>query len=188
MLHRVPRAGEADARAALFWHEQARFRMAAPLDAFDIAILNLLQRDSGTTADMLAASVPLSPSAIARRIRRLRADGVIERDMALLAPELVGRRLHAIVHVQLHEHAQHRGLEALRRRLIDADEVQIAAEVSGGFDLMLMVVARDMPDFNRFADAMLAGDPVVRRYETSFVKKVIKRSLTVALDAGDIRD
>ena len=33
--------------------------------------------------------------------------------------------------------------------------------------------------FNAFADTMLAGDPVVRRYETRFVKK--RRKYTTAL-------
>jgi DNA-binding Lrp family transcriptional regulator len=45
------------------------------LDSFDLALLNLAQRDDSRTADQLAARVPLSPSAIARRRRRLRARG-----------------------------------------------------------------------------------------------------------------
>ena len=43
------------------------------LDRFDISLLNLIQRDDGQTADALAEKVALSPSAIARRLRRLRS-------------------------------------------------------------------------------------------------------------------
>ena len=49
------------------------------LDRFDIALLNLVQRDDAQTAEGLAEKVPLSPSAIARRLRRLRAEGIIAR-------------------------------------------------------------------------------------------------------------
>ena len=54
------------------------------LDRFDLALLNLVQADDSQTADQLAARVALSPSAIARRLRRLRADGWIARTIALL--------------------------------------------------------------------------------------------------------
>ena len=62
------------------------------LDRFDIALLNVVQRDDGQTAEALAEAIPLSPSAIARRLRRLRADGIIARTIALLSPRLVDRR------------------------------------------------------------------------------------------------
>jgi DNA-binding Lrp family transcriptional regulator len=47
------------------------------LDRFDRQLLNLVQRDDSRTADSLAEEVPLSPSAIARRLRRLRGGGWI---------------------------------------------------------------------------------------------------------------
>ena len=59
------------------------------LDRFDIALLNVVQRDDGQTADAFAEKIPLSPSAIARRLRRLRAEGAIARTIALLSPRLV---------------------------------------------------------------------------------------------------
>ena len=70
------------------------------LDPFDAALLNEVQRDDSLTADTLAERVPLSPSAIARRLRRLRADGSIGRTIALLGPRLLGDRLRALVAAQ----------------------------------------------------------------------------------------
>jgi uncharacterized protein (DUF885 family) len=63
------------------------------LDPFDLALLNLIQRDDSQTADQLAAQVALSPSAIARRLRRLRADGWIGRTIALLSNRFTDQRL-----------------------------------------------------------------------------------------------
>ena len=94
------------------------------LDRFDLALLNLVQRDDGRTAESLAGEVALSPSAIARRLRRLRAEGIIARTIALLAPRFVDRRLRALVLIQLSEHADIKGKNALEKRLLSAPCVQ----------------------------------------------------------------
>ena len=73
----------------------------------------------------------------------------------------------------------------LRARLEALPEVQLCLEVSGSDDMVLLVACRDMDAFNAFADAELAASPVVRRYETSFVKKEIKNRPSIALDERD---
>jgi Lrp/AsnC family leucine-responsive transcriptional regulator len=94
------------------------------LDRFDFQLLNQVQRDDSRTADSHALNVPLSASAIARRLRRLRAQGWIARTIALLAPRLTQNRLRAIVLIQLGEHADLKGKVALERRLLAAETVQ----------------------------------------------------------------
>ena len=152
-------------------------------DAFDIALLNLVQRDDARTAESLAGDVPLSPSAIARRLRRLRADGVIARSIALLAPRLTERRLCAAVHVQLAEHADDRGKAALLERIASTEQIQFCFELTGVQDLLLLFNCRDMDEFNRIAEAVLVADATVRRYETSIVKKQLKFAPFVRLVA-----
>ena len=160
--------------------------MGRKLDRFDILLLNRLQADTLATAESLAQAVPLSPSAIARRVRSLREEGLIAADIAILSSELTADRLRAIVQVQAHEHAEEKGIASLRTRLAGAPEVQLLANVAGAFDLLVLVVTRNMAAFNAFADACLAADPAVRRYETSFIKSEIKNRPTVQLDEGDI--
>ena len=154
-------------------------------DIFDLKLLNAMQEDADRTAEELAEIIPLSPSAIARRLRRLRDDGAIARTVVLLPAAMVDRRLRALVSIQLHDHAPARGLADLKERMQARDEVQLCLEVSGSNDLVLLVACRDMAEFNAFADAELAANPVVRRYETSFVKKEIKNRPMIRLDEGD---
>ncbi len=156
------------------------------LDAFDIQLLNLLQRDSLATAEELARDVPLSASAVTRRVRRLRAEGFIAADVALLAPKLTERRLRALVRVQVHEHAEERGIAALRASLAAQDAVQMILDVAGADDLAVLVCARDMADYNALAERLFQNDPAVRRYETSFIKRVHKQSVLVPLTTGDV--
>jgi Lrp/AsnC family leucine-responsive transcriptional regulator len=155
-------------------------------DSFDLKLLNELQADADRTAEQLAELIPLSPSAIARRIRRLRESGAIAHTVALLSAEIVDRRLRAIIRLQLHEHEQAADFTDLRNRLKSRDEVQLCLEVSGSDDMLLLVACRDMAEFNAFADAELAASPIVRRYETSFVKKEIKNWPMVRLDERDV--
>ncbi|MDQ3482241.1 MAG: Lrp/AsnC family transcriptional regulator [Pseudomonadota bacterium] len=152
------------------------------LDQFDAALLNLLQHDDSRTADELAREVPLSPSAIARRLRRLRGEGWIARTVALLSPRLMERRLRAIVTVQLSEHADQRGKTALLDRIRAARQVQFCYELAGVFDLLLLFDCGDMAEFNEIAEAVLVADPTVRRYETSFVKRELQFAPFVKLD------
>lgn len=146
------------------------------LDAHDRAILALLQEDALRTADDLAAAVALSPSAIARRVRRLREEGVIIADRAVVT-ERIGPFLTALVDIQLarHELAQ---VDGLVQRLSARPEVQVVMEIAGQMDLALIIAVRDMDGFNAFADEALADDPVVRRYETRLVKR--RRKFTTA--------
>ena len=154
-------------------------------DSFDLKLLNAVQEDADRTADQLAEIIPLSPSAIARRLRRLREEGAIAGTVAILSPVLSDKRLRALVSLQLHDHAPVAGLAELKARLQELDEVQLCLEVSGSDDMVLLVTARDMAAFNAFADAELASNPVIRRYETSFVKKEVKNRPSIRLDERD---
>jgi DNA-binding Lrp family transcriptional regulator len=154
-------------------------------DSFDLKLLNAMQEDADRTAEELAELIALSPSAIARRLRRLKESGAIARTVAMVSSEFGGHRLRALIRLQLQEHAPASGLAELRARLESLAEVQLCLEVSGSDDMVLLVACRDMDTFNTFADAELAASPVVRRYETSFVKKEIKNRPIVRLDERD---
>jgi Lrp/AsnC family transcriptional regulator, leucine-responsive regulatory protein len=144
------------------------------LDRFDLALLNHVQRDDSQTADQIAEKVPLSPSAIARRLRRLRGQGWIARTIGILSPRLTENRLRALVFVQLNEHADLAGKTALEQRLLESSEVQFCYEIAGSYDLMALFDCANMADFNREAEKLLTADATVRRFETSFVKREIK--------------
>lgn len=149
------------------------------MDHLDRALLVCLQQDNLQTAERLAEQVGRSPSAVARRVRRLRAEGAIAAETAILSEAAAGHPLSAVIHVQLERHVPHEG-NLLRQRLVAHPQVQLCLDVAGAFDMVLLVVAADMEVFNAFTLAVLE-QPFVRRYETSFVKKRHKASLAVPL-------
>ena len=156
------------------------------LDAFDITLLNAVQIDDGRTADQLSADIALSPSAIARRLRRLRSDGWIARTIALLPARIIDRRLRALVFIQLKEHADLAAKKALQRAILDAPGVLLCFEISGNFDLVLLTDAPHMAAFNATTATVIENNAAVQRYETSFVKRQVKFAPAVTLDAGAV--
>jgi DNA-binding Lrp family transcriptional regulator len=150
------------------------------MDSIDRRLLNLLQRDSRRSAGQLAEEVPLSPTAITRRLQRMRAEGIIEREVVLIPVKERERRLTAVVQVQFERHTPSE-LSELKRMLAAAPEVLVCVEITGTSDMMIITSMRDMDQFNAFADE-LAVQPAVRRYETSFVKRHTKMSLAIRLD------
>lgn len=158
------------------------------IDRFDLSLLNIVQRDDSQTAEQLSERVPLSPSAIARRLRRLRSEGWIARTIALLSPRLTQPRLRAVVLLQLSEHADQRGKSALLKRIEDSPQVQFCYELAGTYDLLLLFDCADMAEFNQVAEAVLVADATVRRYETSFIKREVKFAPFVQLSDRDLAD
>jgi DNA-binding Lrp family transcriptional regulator len=162
--------------------------MYSMLDRFDLALLNLVQKDDTQTADELATRVALSPSAIARRLRRLRREGFIGRTIALLGDKLTGQRLRGIVWLQLSEHADQRGKAMLLERVRASPQVQFCYELAGSWDLLLLFDCATMAEFNDLADRVLVVDSTVHRYETNFVKHQVKFEPCVPLDSSALTD
>ena len=150
------------------------------LDRLDVQILGALQENNQATAQVLAERVPLSPSAILRRIRSYREEGVITADVSIIEPAQVGERISVIIMVQLERHSP-AAVAEFRAHLCRAPQVQVCMEISGAYDISCIAIFRGMSEFNSFTDLSIAGHPAVRRYEASFVKRRIKFTTAIPL-------
>jgi DNA-binding Lrp family transcriptional regulator len=158
--------------------------MRAKLDSIDIRLLNAIQADNQLSAEKLTEIVPLSPSAIMRRLRRLRAEGVIAYEAAVLARDVLRGRLSAFINVQL-ERTQTVAKRKLLASLLKCPEIQLCAEVTGSMDILLLVTVRSMDDLNRLVEDLLEGNPAVHRLEISFAKTFHKATFAVPLEEAD---
>jgi Lrp/AsnC family transcriptional regulator, leucine-responsive regulatory protein len=150
------------------------------LDAFDRAILQILQRDNQTPQRAIGEAVHLSAPAVQRRIQRLRANGVIVGNVALVDPQRVGQSLTLIVAVEL-ESDQPARLQGLRRRIAAATQVQQCYEVTGEVDFMLVVVVASMAEYEALAARLFSADPNVRKFRTYVAVDRFKVGLHVRL-------
>jgi Lrp/AsnC family leucine-responsive transcriptional regulator len=156
------------------------------LDRFDRQLLNLVQEDAGQTADRLAEQVALSPSAIQRRLRRMREAGVIVRETAVVDPRQVGKPTFFVVSLQV-ERERPELLAQLRRWLAAQDQVQQVFYVTGEADFVLVVTAPDTEDFDALMIRMVGENPNIRRFSTNVALSLVKRGLSipVPLDEDD---
>lgn len=138
------------------------------LDAFDREILRRVQLDARATGEDIGAAIGLSAAAVQRRLKRLRDLGVIVADVAVVDPLAVGQAMTFIVGVEL-ERERADMLDAFRRAARADPNVQQCYYVTGAADFMLIVIARDMDDFEAFTRRLLFDNPNIRRFTTSVV-------------------
>lgn len=150
------------------------------LDAFDRAILEILQRDNRTPQRLIGEAVNLSAPAVQRRIRRLEAEGVITGNVALVDPQRVGKPLTIIVAVEV-EREQPVLTAAFQRRIAAAPEVQQCYMVTGEADFVLVIAVASMAEYEALAARLFSDDPNVRKFRTSISVGRLKTGLQVPL-------
>lgn len=157
------------------------------LDAIDLHLLDLLQRDSGQSNQSLAEQVHVSPPTCLRRVRRLHEAGLIERQVAIVQPDrlaaLRGHGLACIVEVSLDRQSAEQ-LDAFEARAVRDDAVQQCWRVSPGPDFVLVVHTRDMPAYLQLTQRLFTGDANVRNVKAFFATRRAKfeTKVPVALD------
>ena len=150
------------------------------LDRFDRQLLRLVQEDIGLSAEQLAGQVPLSPSSIQRRLRRLRETGVIERQVAIVDPNTMGRPTFFIVSLKV-ERERPDLLAQLRRWLAEQEHIQQAFYVTGESDFVLVVAAPDTEAYDALMGRLVSENPNVSRFTTNVALSVVKRGLSIPI-------
>jgi Lrp/AsnC family transcriptional regulator, leucine-responsive regulatory protein len=146
---------------------------AATLDAIDRKILALLQEDNQITNQALAEKVGISPPPCHRRVRRLREEGIIARDVSLVDPVKVGRSLIVFASITL-ERQREDLLENFERKMMRHPEVMQCYFVSGDADYLVVVSVGDMAEYNEFARRVFANEPNIRMFRSSFCLARVK--------------
>lgn len=154
------------------------------MDAFDKQLLSLLQENNRQTAEQLSEKVGLSPAACQKRIKRLRESGVIARDISVLSPAAVGRRLTMVVEVTL-ERERPEILDEFKRKMRATPEVMQCYYVTGNADFILVVTARDMKDYEDFTRRFFFQNSNVRRFHTNVVMDNVKVGLAVPVEGEE---
>ena len=135
------------------------------LDAFDRAILRVVQHDNKTPQRQIAAAVNLSAAAVQRRIAAMEGAGVIARNVAILDPEALGLPITSIVEVHLRdERAQ--TVDAAKALFRDSPEVQQCYYVTGGVSFIMVLVSRDMRAYEALTRRLFAENDLVDRFRS----------------------
>lgn len=118
-------------------------RPANRFDRLDIAILSALNDNPRATSVELAKLVPLSRTAIARRISILRDMGAFTRSAEIISYQALGYEIEAVVDVA----TQSSGTNCAHKRLLEIPEVLSICSTTGQRQSVLRVISKDMNHF-----------------------------------------
>lgn len=153
------------------------------MDRIDRKILALYQHDTRRIAQSIGSEVGLSAAAVQRRLKRLRADGAIRAEVALLDNVAAGAPITCIVALSM-AGTPGAALDKMKRQLRGNPNVQQCYHVTGSMDFILVVTAASMEDYGSFAREWFESSAIVARYETFVTLDRVKvgLSLPVRLD------
>ncbi|OYW54624.1 MAG: AsnC family transcriptional regulator [Hyphomicrobium sp. 32-62-53] len=143
------------------------------LDALDMAILSALSENGRLSQVELAERIPLSPTAIARRIRALEEKGVIEGYQARVSRSALGLDMTVLVQISLQSQSEIL-LAEFEKAIAAAPSVVSCHLMSGEDDYVLTVLARDLTDYERIHRQELSRLPGVTRLRSSFALREVK--------------
>lgn len=143
------------------------------LDALDMAILAALSDNGRLTQVELAERIPLSATAIARRIKALEEKGVIEGYQARISRPALGLEMTVLVQISLQSQSEVL-LAEFEKAVTAAPSVVSCHLMSGEDDYVLTVLARDLTDYERIHRHELSRLPGVTRLRSSFALREVK--------------
>jgi Lrp/AsnC family leucine-responsive transcriptional regulator len=150
------------------------------LDDFDLAILARYQLDTRRPAEAIGAEVGLSAAAVQRRLKRLREQGAIEAEVAKVSAKATGFPVTCLVSVDIDREGAAE-IARFKSRMLACPQVQQCYYVTGPTDFMLVVLARDLGDYEAFTREYLLPDKNVRSFTTHVVLETAKAGLEVPL-------
>ena len=156
------------------------------LDTFDVAILRILQVNNSTPHREIGAAVNLSAPSVQRRIRRMETGGVITANVAQVAPEAVGLPLTIAVQVELVSETPD-DIDKMKRRFLDAPEIQQCYYVTGDADFILVIVVESMSVYEELTRRLFFQGGNVRKFRTFVSMDAVKRGCRLDLGGGPDR-
>jgi Lrp/AsnC family leucine-responsive transcriptional regulator len=148
------------------------------LDEYDRKLLRLLQENNRRTAQELGDMVNLSTSAVQRRLMRLREDKIIEADVSIISPAVAGSVITCIVDVILVD-GNSKAIEKFKAIMRKCNEVMQCYFVTGTYDFIIIVNAKDMLHYETFAKKWLMDNPNVKHFYTHVIMDKVKVGYSV---------
>lgn len=150
------------------------------LDRIDRRILAFVQANGRASNLELAQAVGLSPAQCHRRHRRLEEQGYIRRYEARLAAEKLNLGVTAFIDVAM-EKGHIRDLTKFTDAVVGLPEILECYSVTGDFDYVIKVVARDLKSLSQFLMDRLMRLPGVNSVRSSICLDEIKCTTALPL-------
>lgn len=148
-----------------------------------IKLLNILSKNSRYTTDELSIMLGFPKEEIEAEIKAMENEGIICGYPSLINWDNVDcEKLTALIEVKVTPQ-RGQGFEKIAERIYKFDEVESVYLMSGGFDLTVMIVGRNMQEISNFVWNKLAPLEAVQSTATFFVLKKYKEHGITLVDS-----
>ena len=147
--------------------------MRMQIDAYDQAILDLMQTDCTLSHATIGERVGLSGSAVRRRISTLRKTGVISQEVAIVNAESRIAGITVIVTVAFAQETQ-ASVDAFRAAMRREPNVMQCYATAGQFDFILVVAAESPAHYEEWGERTLMSNSMLKRYDSFVVWSTVK--------------
>ena len=150
------------------------------MDPHDLRILCAIQRDASASLADLSVQVNLSSNAVWKRLRRLDADGFVDRRVAILNRRKVGLPVTVFVSVKTDQH-NGQWADDFAAAVREIAEVVEFYRMAGEVDYLLKIVCADIDDYDRIYRKIIAAVPL-RDVSASFAMEQLKYTTELPLE------
>lgn len=150
------------------------------LDAFDLAILKILQKDNAVPHRVIGERVNLSAPSVQRRIRRMEQGGVIAANVAVVDPAKVEFPLTIIVEVELVSETA-AGIDSIKKLFTETPQIQQCYYVTGEVDFVLLMLVRTMAEYEELTRSLFFENEIVRKFRTFVSMDRVKSNMEIPL-------
>ncbi|WP_026995227.1 Lrp/AsnC family transcriptional regulator [Flectobacillus major] len=150
------------------------------LDNLDIKILQLIQENAQLTIKEISQKINLSMTPTHDRIKRLEHEGIIEKYVTILNRKLLGNPLLVYCSITLDKQQKNHFVE-FEEAIKQFPEVIECSIVSGNYDYLIKVIAKDMEAYNDFYQKKLSSLQSVAHISSSFVMSEVKNTTVIPL-------
>lgn len=153
--------------------------MVGAVDAVDLRILEILQRDARVTQQEIARRVRLSQPSVADRIHKLEARGVILGYVARVDPQHMGKDITAFIGVGI-SHPKY--FDQFGKKVLALPDVLECHRVAGSDSYLLKIRTENTKSLDRLLIQEIRIIPGVYRTETTLVLSSIKEDLALSVN------
>jgi|YNPMSStandDraft_2_1061718.scaffolds.fasta_scaffold01040_5 Lrp/AsnC family leucine-responsive transcriptional regulator len=145
------------------------------IDKKDIQILKILQKNGKITNKDLSIELKLSPPSVLERVKKLENLGYIKEYKAIIDREKIGRPILALICIYLEKNNEETVLKLIDY-LKKQEEVLEIYHVTGRFDFIVKVSAKNLQDLNKVISAKISESEAVKKVETFLVLDSFERN------------
>lgn len=143
------------------------------IDDLDVKILSELARDASISVPRLSKKINVNSSVVYSRIKRLVKRGLIKKFTIVINDEALGFNVKALTGINMDSKLR----DNVLNELFKIPEVREVAEVTGRFDVLVMMNARSLDEMHQLISEKIGRVEGVQKTETFIEMRKTSREM-----------